>query len=155
MLICTDLQSEIVRYLKAHDILYILKITDFPLDMYSKNIILNFRKNKNQNIDKYDYKYFKNAHICKMDFTLTNITDHDLKYLKNVNEINLSFTEITDHGLKYLKNVKIICLAFCKNISNCGLKHLKNIERLYVPNCPNIKITEKYMSARKHIKYYI
>jgi hypothetical protein len=78
-------------------------------------------------------EFFGN-YVC-VDFSLSKITDEDLKYLcalKELNTIDLSRTEISDEGVRYIPAFNSLRTLYLREsrITDVGLKHLRQMSRL-------------------------
>jgi len=110
---------------------------------YVRNLDLNYNFEKRL---KFIPFFFPNCR--KIIQILRNIINEDLKYLENIQHLDLrECNQITDEGLKYLNNVRHLDLRECKKITDEGLKHLKNVQYLNLYGCN--QITDEGL---KHLK---
>nr|WBF70610.1 putative F-box/LRR-repeat protein [Megavirus caiporensis] len=128
-----DLLFKIVLYFDNYHIFDLLQIC--------KNIrcIILDMINKYPKKFKLDFSYHsviqKRLVICQniksINFSRTNITDRELKFLHGITKINLSCCiNITGSGFKYLQLVENLNLSGNKKIIGSELCHLSNIRKI-------------------------
>ncbi len=94
--------------------------------------------------------------IIRMDFSKSNISDDDLKYLvryKLLGNLNLSDTQISDEGLEHLKAADSIGFLFLggTKVTDEGMIHLKKHKGLVVLGLNNTRITDKGLAYLKEL----
>lgn len=78
--------------------------------------------------------------IRKLDLSGTNIEDGALKFLENIEELDLSEChKINGEGLQYLNNVKKLNLGYNRRISDDTLEYLSDsVEELFLGYCSEV-----------------
>lgn len=130
-----EIINEIFTYLDVNELMKYRLVSQNSKLMIE--LLFKLRPMKcNSKVEKlviFQYVRYIDLQMCRQ------ITDHELKYLKNAECVNLcGCLKITDRGLRYLKNVKEINLAGCYKITDEGLRYLKNIRFIDISYCHNI-----------------
>ena len=81
------------------------------------------------------------------------ITNNGLYFLPNIKEISLVNCNITDEGIKYLKNIDYLNISNCIQITDKGLSYLENVKKIKLSNCK--KITKIGIQKLQKLKYLI
>jgi hypothetical protein len=106
-----------------------LSINDSIISDDTFKYLPNLKKLKLENVKNVTCINFDKLNIEALYLSDMNIFDKDLIYLKNIKILFLYYLNIKGDGLKYLTNVEKLEIGECK-INDCYLDHLYSLKKL-------------------------
>src|SRR3989338_9063491 len=152
-----DIINIICEYIQKNEILKLAKTNKeyYRYIMNEKTIMKKYRFKITQEVKNLDFISKLSYKIFNIDLGYININDVDMKYLDEIDSINIeNCKNITDKGLKYLKNVRVLNMKSCwqDNITDRGLNYLTRIEELNISNCSQKTLTKQAFINMKKIR---